>query len=348
MRYTTRMRMFYIRTAFVTMLLSIGSVPVYAARVYLDPASPTVTNTDTSYIPIRIDAQGECINAARIALAYDPSLLSVQDIGIGDSVFSLWTVPPRIERDGARETGRILLEGGVPGGYCGRVEGDPGLTNTIARLVVTALPGMYTSTSSQASLVVLPETQVILHDGQGTPAPLSVTGVELSAAEGSSTSANTWLADIKNDTIAPELFDITLVPGPSLGNNKHYIAFSTIDKQSGLDHYEILETDPGRFGILSWVPREAYWVRGESPYILRDQKLHSKIMVKAIDKAGNERVVEYTPELSPFAEFSQPVVWVPLALIVLLGIGVSTFIIRRRARKVLSVRQSVTTEPHEE
>ncbi len=331
--------LYYIVVGF---FVGIGGVsPAYAARVYLDPVTSTVTNADTTYIPIRIDAQGECINAARIALAYDPTLISVQDIGLGDSIFSLWTIPPRIEREGTREIGKVLLEGGVPGGYCGRVEGDPGLTNTVARLVVTALPGVYTGTSSQASIVVLPETQVILHDGQGTAAPLSVTGADVSLIQGSSTPTNTWLTDVKNDVIAPELFEITLVSGPSVGNTKHYVVFSTVDKQSGLDHYEILETDPDRFGILSWVPREAYWVRGESPYVLRDQKLRSKIMVKAIDKAGNERVVEYTPPLSPFAELSRPSIWIPLVAAVGILVLLAVVVIRRRK----NMRRSIGAVP---
>jgi hypothetical protein len=315
------------------MLVLLGSTPytVFGARVYLEPATTEVSSADTFYVPVRIDTQGECINAARVSLAYDPTVLSVQDITTGDSVFTLWTEKPQVIREKNSEVGTILFEGGVPGGYCGRVEGDPGLTNTLVRLVVSGSPQFAGDASStQASIVLHPDTQVILNDGQGTPAPLTLQGttITLNHVNGTTTT-NVWLTDVKNDTIAPEFFDITLVTGPSVGNNKHYIAFSTVDKQSGIDHYEVLETDPDRFGFLTWVPRESYWVRGESPYVLRDQKLHSKILVKAIDKAGNERVVEYTPPMSALTEFTRPLFLVPV-LGVLTLLALLTWYMRRR------------------
>lgn len=319
----------------ITLVLVVSLVPqaAYAARIFLDPVSLQVNRTDTFYVPVRVDAQGVCINAAHVAIAYDPSALSVQDISTGDSFFTLWTVPPRVEREGTRETGKIIFEGGIPGGYCGRVEGDPGLTNILARLVVSAVPGISASTTDRASLIVLPETQVILHDGQGTIAPLTVQGADFTLLQATGTPSNVWLSDVKRDTIMPEFFDITLVTGPSVGNNRHYIAFSTIDKQSGIDHYEILETDPDRFGILTWVPRDAYWVRGESPYILRDQNLHSKIMVKAIDKAGNERVVEYTPPMSALTVLTRPLILFP-AILTLVVVGIILFWVLRHRRRV--------------
>jgi hypothetical protein len=222
----------------------------------------------------------------------------------------------------------------MPGGYCGRVEGDPGLTNILARLVVSAVPSAEnTSSTTQASIVVLPETQVILADGAGTIAPLTVQGIDLTLTQTTGASNNIWLTDVKSDMIAPELFDIILVTGPSVGNNKSYITFSTVDKQSGIDHYEVLETDPDRFGILTWVPREAHWVRGDSPYVLRDQKLHSKIMVKAIDKAGNERVVEYEPPMSALTVLTRPLVLIPtMSIVILIGLMVFWWMRFRRSR----------------
>lgn len=331
MRYTSTMRT--ICQVVVLLALAYASPnTVQAVSLYLD-APTRVGDADTFYVPVRIDPQGSCINAARVVVAYDPSVLSVQDITTGDSLLTLWTVYPEIERDHMREVGRIVLEGGIPGGYCGRVEGDPGLTNLLARLVVTSVQRVVEQDEERvAHLIVDPETEVIEHDGEGTVAPLTVRGADVMIVPATTTPSNPWLIDVRNDTIAPELFDITLVEGPSEGSAKHYIAFSTVDKQSGIDHYEILETDPDRFGILTWVQREAYWVRGESPYVLRDQKLRSKILVKAVDKAGNERVVEYTPPLSLIDTLARPVVLIPflvLAAVILLILG---YVMHRRRR----------------
>jgi hypothetical protein len=88
-------------------------------------------------------------------------------------------------------------------------------------------------------------------------------------------------------------------------DNQYYIIFSTTDKQSGMDHFEVLEIRhdqelgivKGGFwdklkGKTTFVPE---WETAKIPYLLNDQDLLSIIRVKAIDKAGNERFVEYIP-----------------------------------------------------
>ena len=42
------------------------------------------------------------------------------------------------------------------------------------------------------------------------------------------------------------------------------------------------------------------WRIAEGPYLLEDQSLESIIKVKAVDKAGNERMAQYLPERKPF------------------------------------------------
>jgi hypothetical protein len=325
-------------------LVALTATPAYAARIYLDPDTATHSRSDTFYVPVRIDTQGACINVVEVALSYDPTRISVSDVVTGDSILTLWTQTPTIGRDGPRETGRVTFAGGIPGGYCGRVEGDPGLTNVLARLVVTGVPTVGdVGTQDTEHIVIDPSTVAYLNDGSGTAVPLTKLGAELTLIVSSSTPENTWLPDVTSDTIAPEYFDITLVPGPSVGNAKSYIVFNTTDKQSGIDHYEVLETDPERFGFLTWVPREAYYVRAESPYVLRDQKLWSKIMVKAVDKNGNERVAEYIPPMSPLVELARPetliISLILLGLIVIMGL----LIIRRRR----SQRTATVQEPYE-
>ncbi|MDP2812067.1 MAG: hypothetical protein Q8O32_00015, partial [bacterium] len=53
---------------------------------------------------------------------------------------------------------------------------------------------------------------------------------------------------------------------------------STQDKGTGIDHYEV---------------KEGYRlsVEAKSPYVLKNQNLDKEIVVKAIDRAGNERKV---------------------------------------------------------
>lgn len=75
-----------------------------------------------------------------------------------------------------------------------------------------------------------------------------------------------------------------------------------------MDRYEIQE------GI------EPY-IAGNSPYLLKDQKIKSVIRVKAIDKAGNERLAELAP-ISP--QYFYQTVW--FWLVIILAIIILIFI----------------------
>src|SRR5262249_47050520 len=74
----------------------------------------------------------------------------------------------------------------------------------------------------------------------------------------------------------------------SIFDGKYFITFSTIDKQTGVDYYEVLEQDAN--GNIQGTTTPAIWKRATSPYLLADQSLQSAVMVRATDKAGNQRV----------------------------------------------------------
>jgi hypothetical protein len=324
------MQLKYVLALFVVAALHAPLVAA-AAHVYLDVETVRHNRQDTFYVPVRIDTGGECVNAVRVELAYDPLQLTVRDISIGDSILTLWTEGPTVVKLNGSEVGRVVFEGGVPGGYCGRIEGDAGLTNTLAKLVVS---GVVTAdaegTIRTTPIIVEPGTVVYRNDGLGTAASTTYQGVELIVRQSSTTPSNVWLADVRSDTVAPEYFEITLVEGPSAGNEKHYIAFNTVDKQSGVDHYEVLETDPERFGFRSFRAEESYWIEATSPYVLRDQKLNSKIMVKAVDENGNERIAQYTPLLSVFSTVTSPIGFVVTALVLAVLCFIVLVLVRKR------------------
>lgn len=92
----------------------------------------------------------------------------------------------------------------------------------------------------------------------------------------------------KPEEFKPEIAEI---------EGKQYLVFSTTDKISGVDHYEI-ERHYQRIALFRTVPTTK-WETVKSPYLLGDQKL-SKIFVKAVDKAGNEEISEIVPPPKPF------------------------------------------------
>ena len=345
MRRLCNISLFFI----ATYLSVVPYTTVYAVQILLDTTENTQNLSDTFYVPVRIDTQEECINAVSVEVAYNPEEISIQDVSTGDSVLTLWTQFPLIQKHEGKEIGRVLFEGGIPGGYCGRVIGDPGQTNILAKLVVTGVrqQEFATETSRVSQIVLGPGTKAYRHDGSGTEAQLTLAGSTLLLTYSSSSPNNLWLSDVREDTIAPELFEITLVEGPSVGSNKHYIAFNTTDKQSGIDHYEVLETDPDRFGFLAWTPRESYWLIATSPYELRDQNLHSKILVKAVDKNGNERIVTYTPPMSPLVELAQSYSFLLLVgVLTLIAFLLLYKIIQRKRRNDVLKNAAIIEDDH--
>jgi hypothetical protein len=265
-----------------------------AVDIRLDATSPEVNIHDTFIVTIRINTEGECINAVSSQIKFDPSVLKVVDFSTGQSLFSLWTEQPSVEK----KNGIISFSGGIPGGYCGRIAGDPGLTNIIGKAVFTPVETLEKSSLPIQTKIEMVNAEVLLNDGMGTKADLFSHNLALIIADKGGAPKNEWLSEVRGDTIAPELFSMEVFRDPNIQAGKYFIAWASTDKQSGIDHYEILETNPWKFGFFTGDNRKSYWTVAESPYFLKDQNLRSKIMVKAIDKMGNERIAEYNPNTS--------------------------------------------------
>ena len=86
-------------------------------------------------------------------------------------------------------------------------------------------------------------------------------------------------------------------------DGRRYLIFATKDKTSGIEYYEVKE-GKGSFK------------KADSPYLLENQRLGTLIKVKAVDKAGNERVEEIK---SPY---KITLVDVLILLLILMGVGV--------------------------
>ncbi|MCX7778786.1 MAG: cohesin domain-containing protein [Patescibacteria group bacterium] len=246
-----------------------------AATLYLEPASAEYGVGETFILESRIDLEpGENINIVEVHLQYPIEILEVKDVSFGHSIFNLIPQRPIINQ----EQGIISFAGGVIGGYTGRIPGDPGQSNLLAKIIFHSLAtGLATINFQETS-------RVLLNDGFGTPTNLTFRSASLkfSALEGPR--LDSWQKELEKDQIPPEFFQPEIVKI----DERYYLVFSTTDKQTGLDYYEISETKK---------EGKENWRRGESPYLLTDQSLQSFIKVKAIDKAGNERVGKIFPQI---------------------------------------------------
>jgi hypothetical protein len=258
-----------------------------AASLYFSPASGTYRPGDTAAVEIRIDNQGDCINAAEINIGFPRDVVEVVDVSRGDSIFPIWIVAPTVKK----QFGLITMVGGVPGGYCGRTPGDPSLTNVVAKAIIR-----FSSTAknlpSTARLSILNTSQVVLNDGLGTPASVTFGTADFVLDPTGKPQPNAWTESLQNDKTPPEPFLIEAYRDRTVFEGRYFVVFSTVDKQTGLDRYEVAEMRERNPGGDK---KDLAWKAGESPYVLEDQDLRSMVYVKAIDKAGNERIAEYNP-----------------------------------------------------
>ena len=123
------------------------------------------------------------------------------------------------------------------------------------------------------------------------------------------------------DATPPEPFELKIGQDASMFGGKYFVSFLAIDKTSGIDHYEIQE-GKGDF-------REA-----KSPYLLGDQSLRNKIIVKVVDKAGNERISELMPPRKAFAQ-SLFIQFVIILILVILVIWCIWWLIKKSRKKTI-------------
>ncbi len=272
---------------------------IQAARLYLEPASGQYQLGDTFIIEIRLDSEQEYVNAVEANLVFPQDILEVKDFSQGNSILTLWVKTPSF----SNQTGVIFFAGGVPGGYEGGSE-------MLGKIIFKA------KNQGQAEIKIQDDSQVLLNDGLGTPAKLTTKGATFTILlEKAEVPKDEWQKEIEKDKISPESFKVEVSQDPLIFEGKYFIIFSTTDKQTGINYYEIKEGDKA-------------WKRGQSPYLLEDQNLSGIIKVKAVDKAGNVRVAEYIPPEIP----KEPLPWLEIVLI-LIGIGIIIWITYKILRK---------------
>lgn len=303
-----------------------------AALLYFNPDSVSVHRGDSATIALRLDTDdGECVNTVSGVIHYDASI-RVIDVSLGNSILNIWVEEPVID-----EVNRtISFAGGLPGGYCGRIAGDPSLTNILLEIVLRS-PGLQIGGGADAGAARLwldETTQVLLHDGFATPAPVRAQEgyVELLATP-NATPNDSWRKTILEDTESPADFTVTLTRDESAFSGQYFIVFNSSDKQSGIDHYEVMEEPFDEFMSFRWGRADAPWHVTESPYVLNDQTLNSTIHVKAVDKAGNERIVRLVPDTA-LRGISQETLLTLLgaaALLVVVG-AIAAYILWKRRR----------------
>lgn len=326
---------------------------VQASTLLLTPAEGEFGAGDSFAVEVKIKTDtNECINVVEATIDFPKDILAVKDFSTGNSLLSLWIKNPTAKDiSGINNSGQLTFAGGVPGGYCGKIPGDPGDSNILGKIIFDVIaPGITEGSFKIASVNLSPENTVLLNDGLGTEAKLMQENANFKIVSTRQKQGNDWEEELKQDKTMPESFVIEVNRDPKIFENKYFAIFSTMDKQTGIDHYEILEIRPGEyaqenisfvdiinllFGRTNKLP--AVWKTASSPYLLNDQALTSIIKIKAVDKAGNERTIEYFPpemEQKMYIAAQKTVkltiiAWSIIIILLLLIIALAYYLIRR-------------------
>lgn len=292
-------------------LFSVGLVLPLGAQgvvLYFEPSTAQLKIGQEFEVKVKIDPEKECINTIKADIEYDKDLLIGKDFLTGNSIISLWLEKPEIR---AKE-GKISFAGGIPGGFCGEIPGDPEESDILGKIVFK-IPEFLVSDKNIAKVRFLESSKVFLNDGLGTEADLKLEEGEYKILKEKS-SEEILEKELSEDETPPEPFGILVLKDPQIFEGKYFITFNTQDKQTGIDHYEVKEGN-------------RRWKIAKSPYLLEDQKLQSIIKVKAIDKAGNERIVEFFPYLT-----QKPPFLLYFIVLVLVGVCVIWYLVTKLKR----------------
>lgn len=278
-----------------------------ASSLYFEPKDVEVGNDSNFTMDIKIDVE-DCVNVVEGYIGFDKQNFKLLDFMTGVSIINLWVEQPQeTDFEKINSDGQFHFSGGIPGGYCGKIIGDPGQSNIIARLVFASKNiDQNIDKNIVSGVKILEGTRVLMNDGLGTEdVDLKKNDATVTISKSVMPNDKAWQNELNADRLPPEPFVIELHHSPSLFDNKYALVFYTSDKQSGVDYYEILEIRSNEvigerqkrnplsyFGIGEKI---VGWKKAQTPYLLEDQDMRSTIKVRAVDKAGNERIVEYTP-----------------------------------------------------
>jgi len=258
---------------FCFVLFSVLPFGARAAILYFKPDSGKYYQDETFSVQVMIDTEEDCINTVKGEIDFSKDVLEAVNFATGNSILTIWLQTPKIDQN----LGKISFIGGIPGGYCGPLPGEPGELDLLLKIFFK------TKREGMANLRFSEESQVLLNDSLGTPAKLTIKGAVFTILPGiPEIPKKEWQEELEKDNIPPEPFEIEIHRTPEIFEGKYFITFFTFDKQTGLDYFEVKEG-------------KRNWEKAESPYLLEDQDLKSIIKVKAVDKAGNERLAEYIP-----------------------------------------------------
>jgi len=246
---------------------------VFAATIYLETARTEFFVGDTILVDVKVNSENKEINTVEgnVSLTYLPDVVVVKDIILSESSFSLWPNKPSLSED----LKTISFVGGTPLGLKSQ-------NATLFKIVLNL--------KKVGQVILNPtDTSVYLNDGKGTKDSVNNKDLTLDILpkKDGSNSINDWDILISEDKTPPKSFEIVVGQDGSVFDGNKFLSFSTIDEQSGLRYYEVIEGN---------LPP----TRSSGTYVLQNQDKSNKVTVIAYDASGNFKKETYNPKYSYF------------------------------------------------
>jgi hypothetical protein len=285
--------------------------PLFAAQMFFDAEAREVAVGYEFQIDLFLNTEGENINALEGAVSFPREIMELAEIRDGNSIVNLWIERPGAgKNEGGGETKNVAFSGITPGGF----SGERGLLFSV----------IFEAKKEGAVELALDDVRVLRNDGAGSLVETQTPSFEIKIV--AQADARVSAPREKEDHERPEFFVPKIARDETLFNGRWFIAFVAQDKLSGMSRYEVRET---RGRIQEVLKR---WSVAESPHVLSDQELKSIIWVKAVDKAGNERIEKLPPQ-NPLEWYENYDNWAALFVIKLLLIAL--YAAARRVKKLV-------------
>jgi hypothetical protein len=301
MKMCWSMKHFFFRLSllFGCLFLLIHPASSEAAHLYFGVHRAQVGVGQEFPVGFFVDTEQEVVNAIEGTLVYDQHILALQEVRDANSIINFWIERPTADAACTADC-RVRFGGIVPGGFSG------------ARGLV--LTFVFTARASGRSVVDIRESQILKHDGKGTPLPVRTGPIEITVAR----DAPIIPSGIPDDHDPPDMFVPVVTRDQAVFDGKWFVVFATQDKGSGIARYEMTETPRAITGDAG----DLLWRTIQSPALLQDQTLGSYITIRAIDGAGNSRSASLLPA-NPSRLSTQYLVWgiVGALLFVVLFVG---------------------------
>ncbi|MGC9610986.1 MAG: hypothetical protein ABSE68_02085 [Minisyncoccia bacterium] len=249
-----------------------------AATVFFRADGGQINPGQIFTVDVLVDAGNEDLNAFEGKILF-PQDLKLESINDGDSIINFWAKKPRVLENALNGKKIIEFSGITPGGFSGAL--GPFQGTHPGKIFSFSL----SSRSSGSFEIQAKDFNFLLNDGQGSPANLTVAPLKISIT--GDMSASSSMTRVNRSLSIPETFTPQIASDPTVWDGRYFLVFNTEDKETGIDRYEVAETKKEN--------SDKIWNPAESPYLLKDQSLSSYVFVKAVNKAGNERIEELKP-----------------------------------------------------